>query len=73
MNLDGVGGMQESVCESGEPGSRQESVWESGKPGDRQESVCDSGESVKVLLLRVSIHHANLNTWKRTRVSLVSL
>ena len=52
MNLDGVGGMQESVCESGEPGSRQESVWESGKPGDRQESVCDSGESVKVLLLR---------------------
>ena len=52
MNLDGVGGMQESVCESGEPGSRQESVWESGKPGDRQESVCDSGESVQVLSLR---------------------
>ena len=40
------GSMQESVCESVEPGSFREVSVKSGKPGSMQESVCESGESV---------------------------
>ena len=70
MNLDGVGGMQESVCESGEPGNRQESVWESGKPGQMQASVCASGESVNVLSLRAlrartGVDHLSAQLWTK--------